>query len=55
MGNLGNRFIIKSVSSGETETMWILLINSTFKGSESFKNFDCRAFKNQTVTFEKAI
>ena len=33
--------------------MYKLQIKSTYTGFKSFGNFDCLAFKNQTVTFQK--
>ena len=39
--------------SGDTETVYLLKIKSTFTGFESYDNFDFLALRYQTVTFEK--
>ena len=42
------------VNSDDTECMYILLKKSLFTCFETFCDFDCLAFKNQTVAFIKA-
>ena len=51
--NLRNRFHIKPVKSDGIQLIEIIIIKSTFRGFKSYGNFDCLAFKNQTISFKE--
>ena len=47
------RILLKTVKSGDIETLNKLQKKSAIAGYNSHGNFDCFASKNQTITFEK--
>ena len=53
MKKLGKRLHLKPNNCDDVSIMYQLRNKKTFTGFKSYDNFDCLAFKHQTVTFNK--